>query len=128
MKKFATLITTFAIAVLGSVAVLPFAVQPAHATTTDEMTKGYQAAGGGSQTSSTASLSGLIKTVIDVLLYVLGAVAVIMIVIGGIKYTTSNGDQAQVTSAKNTIMYAVIGLIVAIMAYAIVNFVINAFK
>jgi multisubunit Na+/H+ antiporter MnhB subunit len=64
---------------------------------------------------------------VNVLLFILGAVAVIMIVIGGIKYTTSNGDASSVTSAKNTIMYAVVGLIVALMAYAIVNFVIQQF-
>ena len=50
-----------------------------------------------------------------------------MIVIGGIKYTVSNGDTTAVTSAKNTILYAVIGLVVAIMAYAIVSFVITRF-
>lgn len=68
-----------------------------------------------------------IRTVVNVLLYVIGAVAVIMIVIGGIRYTTSNGDSSQVTSAKNTILYAVVGLVVAMLAYAIVNFVVGAF-
>ena len=48
-----------------------------------------------------------------------------MMVWGGIKYTTSAGDTNKVTSAKNTIIYAVIGLIISIMAYAIVNFVIG---
>ena len=51
----------------------------------------------------------------------------IMIVIGGIKYTTSNGDASAVSGAKNTILYAVIGLLVAISAYAIVNFVVAKF-
>lgn len=65
--------------------------------------------------------------IVNILLFLLGAIAVIMIVIGGIRYATSNGDQSAITSAKNTILYAVIGLIVAIMAYAIVNFVIQSF-
>lgn len=69
----------------------------------------------------------LIQTVINILLYILGAVAVVMIVIGGIRYTTSNGDSGAITSAKNTILYAVIGLIVAILAYSIVNFVLQQF-
>jgi hypothetical protein len=69
----------------------------------------------------------LIKTIVNVLLFVLGVIAVIMIVIGGIKYTTSNGDSSAVTSAKNTILYAVIGVIVALMAFAIVNFVVGNF-
>jgi glucose uptake protein GlcU len=62
-----------------------------------------------------------------VLLFIIGAVAVIMIIIGGIRYTVSQGDQSQVSSAKNTILYAVIGLLVAIFAYAIVNFVVTSF-
>jgi len=77
--------------------------------------------------AKTSNLSTAIKTVVNTLLFVIGVIAVIMIVIGGLKYTTSNGDSNQVTSAKNTILYAVIGLIVAIMAYALVNFVIKSF-
>ena len=77
--------------------------------------------------STSASLTDMIKIIVNVLLFIVGVVSVIMIVIGGIKYTTSNGDSNQVTSAKNTILYSVIGLIVAILAYAIVDFVIGAF-
>jgi hypothetical protein len=69
----------------------------------------------------------LIQTVINILLYILGAIAVVMIVIGGIRYTTSNGDSSAIKSAKDTILYSVIGLIVAIMSYSIVNFVISWF-
>ncbi len=61
--------------------------------------------------------------VVQLAMTVLGAVAVIMIVIGGIKYTISQGDSSAVTSAKNTILYAVIGLIVAILATVIIGFV-----
>ena len=68
------------------------------------------------------------KDITNVLLFIIGAVAVIMIILGGIKYTTSNGDSNQVTSAKNTILYGVIGVIVALLAYAIVNFVITSFS
>ena len=49
-----------------------------------------------------------------------------MLIIGGIRYVISGGDSKKVTDAKNTIMYAIIGLIIAILAYAIVNFVITA--
>ncbi len=65
----------------------------------------------------------LMTNIINTILFVLGIIAVIMIIIGGIRYTTSNGDASGIKSAKDTIMYAVIGLVVAIMAYAIVNFV-----
>lgn len=68
-----------------------------------------------------------IQNIISTLLFVLGIIAVIVIIIGGIRYATSGGDSSQISSAKDTILYAVIGLIVAILAYAIVNFVIGAF-
>lgn len=77
--------------------------------------------------ANTGSVQTIAKTITNVLLFLIGVISVIMIVIGGIKYTTSNGDSNQVTSAKNTIMYSVIGLVVAILAYAIINFVIGAF-
>lgn len=78
-------------------------------------------------TDQRGNIRGLIKTATDVLLFILGAIAVIMIIIGGIRYTTSNGDSSQVTAAKNTILYGVIGVIVALLAYAIVNFVVTSF-
>ena len=69
--------------------------------------------------------NSLVKNIVNIILWVVGIMSVIMMVWGGIKYTTSAGDSNKVSSAKNTIIYAVIGLIVSIMAYAIVNFVIN---
>lgn len=68
-----------------------------------------------------------VKTLVNVLLYVLGAVSVIVIVISGFFYATSGGDAALITKSKNTLLYAVVGLIVALLAYAVVNFVITAF-
>ena len=67
--------------------------------------------------------------VINVVLGVIGVVAVVMIIIGGIQFTTSSGDTAKTTKAKNTIIFSVIGLVVALLAFAIVNFVLtNVFK
>lgn len=62
------------------------------------------------------------------LIFLVGAIAVIMIIVGGLRYTTSAGDQSALTGAKNTIMYSIVGLIVAFMAYAIVRFVFAAFN
>lgn len=70
---------------------------------------------------------GIFQTITNVLLFIIGAISVIMLIIGGIRYVVSGGDQAAVTSAKNTILYAVIGIVVAILAYALVNFVITSF-
>ncbi len=69
------------------------------------------------------NLNDIFKTVANILLFVVGAVAVIMLIIGGLRYVTSNGDQNAVTGAKNTIMYALIGIVVAFLAFAAVNFV-----
>lgn len=77
--------------------------------------------------TKTDNLSTYIKTIVDVLLFVLGTVSVITIIVSGIRYTTSHGDAKAVQSAKDTLLYAVIGLIVAIMSYAIVNFVVEQF-
>ena len=90
-----------------------------------EVQDGIDAIGGNESGRGAASFTNLLESIINILLFIIGAIAVIMIIIGGIKYTTSNGDQAQVTSAKNTIMYSVVGLVVAIMAYSIVNFVVK---
>jgi hypothetical protein len=70
--------------------------------------------------------TGVFKIITNVMLYVIGAVSVIMLIIGGIRYVVSGGDTGAVTSAKNTILYAVIGIVVAILAYALVNFVITS--
>ena len=68
------------------------------------------------------------QTVTNVMLFLIGAISVVMLIYGGIRYTISQGDSTAVTNAKNTIMYAVIGIVVAILAYAIVNFVVTTFS
>ena len=72
-------------------------------------------------------VNDLVKTLVNTLLFILGAIAVIMIIVGGIRYTTSNGDASGIKSAKDTILYSVIGIVVALLAYAIVNFVLTRF-
>ena len=88
----------------------------------DQVKKGIDNAGG---TVNNFNIGTAITNIINIMLYALGAIAVIMIIIGGIRYTTSNGDSNGIQSAKNTILYAVAGLVVAILAYAIVNFVVS---
>lgn len=76
--------------------------------------------------SPTTTVDSTIKNVINILLFVVGAAAVIMLIIGAIRYVVSAGDQQAVAGAKNTIIYAIVGIVVAVMAFAIVNFVIGA--
>ena len=122
MKK--TLIALSLILSFGLVApALPIG-QTAYAAPKDEIKKGIKASGG-----STTDTSGtLITNVVNTMLFIIGVLSVIMIVYGGIMYVISAGDSTRVGKAKNTVMYAVVGLVVALMAYAIVNFVIARFK
>ena len=68
---------------------------------------------------------GIFQTVVNILLFIVGAISVIMLIVGGIRYVVSGGDQSAVTGAKNTILYAIVGIVVAFLAYAAVNFVIT---
>jgi hypothetical protein len=75
---------------------------------------------------SATKVNSLIADVINILSVVVGVVAVIMIIIGGFKYITSSGDSNNVASAKNTIIYAIVGLIIVALAQVIVRFVLGA--
>ncbi|MBR2803183.1 hypothetical protein IKE19_01205 [Candidatus Saccharibacteria bacterium] len=66
----------------------------------------------------------IITGIINAIIAVLGIVAVVVIILGGVSYMTSSGDAAKVKKAKDTILYGVIGLVVCVLAFAIVNFVI----
>ncbi|MDO4773869.1 MAG: pilin [Candidatus Saccharibacteria bacterium] len=72
-----------------------------------------------------AKVGSLVGTIVNVLLSITAIISVVMIIVGGIRYATSNGDAGSITGAKNTILYAVIGLVVSMFAYALVNFVVK---
>lgn len=88
---------------------------------------GADCARGTDQQANLFGDGGIFRTITNVLLFIIGAISVIMLIIGGIRYVVSGGDSSAVTAAKNTILYAVIGIIVALLAYALVNFVIDSF-
>ncbi len=71
------------------------------------------------------NLTSTVKKIINILSILVGAIAVIMIIFGGFRYVTSGGNDSSVSSAKNTILYAVIGLIIVALAQVIVHFVLN---
>lgn len=77
--------------------------------------------------NSETKTNTFVRNLISTLLFALGIVAVIAIVVGGIRYTTSDGDSGKIKQAKDTILYAVVGLVVAMLAFAIVNFVLFRF-
>lgn len=87
---------------------------------TDTTPGGVNPVAGGSDT-----LESNIYNIINGIIGVLGVVAVVIIIIGGVQYMTSSGDAGKVKKAKDTILYGVIGLVICILAFAIVNFVIK---
>lgn len=70
--------------------------------------------------------NGVFGRITNVILLIVGIVSVIMLIYGGLRYILSGGDSKKVTDAKNTILYAIIGLIISLLAYAIVNFVLTS--
>ena len=73
-------------------------------------------------------LNSLVRTIITTIIFAVGMVAVVMIILGGVSYATSQGDPQKVKKAKDTILYGIIGLVVALLAFAIVNFVLSSIQ
>jgi hypothetical protein len=70
---------------------------------------------------------GIFQTIANTLIFLVGAIATLFLIIGGLRYVISNGDPKSVTAAKDTILYAIVGIIVAILSYSAVSFVISKF-
>ncbi|MDO4271388.1 MAG: hypothetical protein Q4C83_00150 [Candidatus Saccharibacteria bacterium] len=94
-----------------------------HASAKGEVQNGFNAVGG----SNSGSLTDMVKKIINTMLFIVGILAVVMIIYSGIRYITAHGDKGQVASAQSTLIYSIVGLVVAIVSYAIVNFVIGLF-
>lgn len=109
---------------LGVSAVVPV-LQPIDAYAQDRTIRGGANAAGENTDQVDTDANGLIATIVSTLLFIIGAIAVIMLIYGGFRYVTSGGDSSAVTSAKNTILYAVIGIVVAVLAWTIVRFVLD---
>ncbi|TXG75979.1 hypothetical protein E6P97_04540 [Patescibacteria group bacterium] len=76
---------------------------------------------------ATSKVNDAVRLALNLFSAIVGIIAVVMIIVGGIKYITSGGDSGNVTSAKNTILYAIIGLVVVALAQIIVRFVLARF-
>jgi hypothetical protein len=137
MKKYlSSILVSLGIITAGVTMLAP--VQPVYAINVFE--NGCQGSTGGTSSGATGQICGsaksetaekfpqYIKNIINTMIFLIGIIAVIMIVVGGVRYVVSNGESAQIKAAKDTITYAVIGLVVAVMAFAIVNFVLAQFK
>lgn len=96
-------------------------------TSSDPLASGAQCGSSTSNATDLFGVNGIFNQAANVLIFLIGAVSVLVLIYGGFQYVTSTGDKGRVENAKNTILYAIIGIVVAILAYAIVSFVIGAF-
>lgn len=129
LDKAKMLIAAMAVAVVPALALAPAAnavqfVCPDGQTYAEDLTG---CSGLDSNENNQNNLMEIVSGIINVIVGVVGFVAVVVVILGGVQYTTSAGDAGKVKKAKDTIMYGIIGLVVAILAFAIVNFVLGAF-
>jgi hypothetical protein len=82
-------------------------------------------AGGGSCADDGGGLTNVVKLIVNILSLVAGIAAVIMIIVGGLRYITSGGDSSKIAGAKNAILYAIVGLVVVALAQFVVRFVLD---
>lgn len=127
MKDVFTTIATSTLLAVSAMMIMTLGLSPLASAESLSTQGGANAAKGIEQPTNLTGTAGVFSTVTNVLLFIIGGVAVIMIIVGGLRYITSGGNSANVTAAKNTILYALVGVIVAILAFAAVNFVIGSF-
>ena len=120
----------------ASVAGVVVSAAPAYAGTTacttdplssaDPLGAGASCSKGGSQKADLFGPTGIFTIAANTLIFLVGAISVIYLIIGGLRYVVSSGDSKAVTAAKDTILYAIIGIVVAVVSFALVQFVVNA--
>lgn len=125
MNSIKVYLVSLAIAIFGSVALAPVSVAAV-----------YDPLAGACKDSNSDLCKGenkdqqvepIVKTIVNVLLFIVGGLSVVMIIVAGLMYSISGGDSGKVSRAKNMLTYAIVGLIVAFVAYAIINWVIGIF-
>ena len=115
-------VITLALSVFFSFGLQHVAAQSA----SDEVCNGIAAASGSGCNGSNTSLNNVIANGVNILGVIIGITAVVMIMIAGFKYITAQGDAGSISSAKNTLIYAIIGLVIVALSQAIVHFVLHA--
>jgi hypothetical protein len=93
---------------------------------TDPLKAGAACSQGGSQKDTLFGNGGIFTVIANTLIFLIGAISVIYLIVGGLRYVTSGGDSKAVTAAKDTILYAIVGVVVAVVSFALVQFVIGA--
>lgn len=118
-------VTSLALILLGLSAWMFGAFEAVSAAPKDEICKGVSITGGTCADTSTGGLEAVIKNLLNLFSLIIGIIAVIMIMVSGAKYLTSGGDSGKVKSAKDTLVYAIIGLVVVAFSQVIVQFVLT---
>jgi|SRR5688572_3445608 len=120
------LVSLLLIATVSAAAVAFLPTGEVLASSKDQVCTGANAIGGGTGcTGGGTQLNNVIKVFLNLFSVVLGIVAVVMVMVGGYKYISSNGDSSNITSAKHTIVYALIGIIIVAFAQFLVQFVLD---
>lgn len=125
------LIAAVAVLAVATPALAPAAVYADASTTIDQgLCKGTSLDTSATDCSASASnaqskINDLLTQVINIFSVIVGVIAVFMIIFGGLKYITSGGDSGNVSGAKNTIIYALVGLVIVALAQFIVHFVLG---
>ncbi len=96
--------------------------QITHAQFVDDAKAGIEDINSG---GSPGTVPGILQNVVNLLLFLVGAASVIMLIIGGFRFVMSSGDSQAAANARNTVLYSIIGIIVAVAAYGIVNWVLG---
>lgn len=118
-----TIIASIVLVVFTSVAIT--GLQPVYADCTSSNSAKNEVLKGIGETGTDCNTSGVdrfISGVIRIISYIAGIAAIIAIILSGFKYITSGGDTNKIASAKNTLIYALVGVVVAVLAQLLVNF------
>jgi lysylphosphatidylglycerol synthetase-like protein (DUF2156 family) len=128
MMKFKRHLYTFASALTLALSVaFPAMLQHVSAqTSADQVCAGIATASGTGCNGSNTTLNNVVANGVNILSVVIGITAVVMIMVAGFKYVTAQGDASSISSAKNTLIYAIIGLVIVVLAQSIVHFVLHA--
>lgn len=116
---------------LGAPALVPVAAYAACSPIAKGINQGANGAAGTSEACDTgtgvneSSITSAARKIVNLISIVVGVVAVVMIIFGGFRYITSGGDSGKVGNAKNSLIYAIVGLIIVALAQLIVRFVLN---
>ena len=124
IQKYVTKLSIILVLVSGVIISVPSTIGTTYAQG-DAKTQACTAIGDSGCSGGASNIQNVLRTVINVLSSIGGIIAVIVIIIGGFKYMTSNGDSNSASGARNTILYAVVGLIIVAFSQIIVRFVLQ---